>query len=211
MFISSLLFGNQGSYNLLFVDVSFTTSSNKYHFVSHHNLFLKTIAKCAHACLSNSIFKVITLGYIHTFIHEMGHAFAHYILEGGNSDIEIETGKNQPLGGCTHSHGRSSSQWSSMVVTLAGPLADTIYSVCTLVAAVAFKGYLTRPVALFLSISSVVWITGELTYALISSLNRDQGDFGRIAQIGLAPLLLSTVLLVGSSVLGFFSAAHYFK
>ncbi len=205
-FLSSLLFGTTGSYQLLGIEINFEKINNppfRFSQICNQSLisqiFSRTVGFFADNCLRSAPFRVLSLGYLHVLSHEMGHAMAFKAFTGGTPKITIFTDFG---GGTTVSNSSFSrlglSKWS--IVSASGPLTHMFFSNCILAASLALRA--SNPlIASILGIGSAIWMTGELLYA-----TRERGDFGSIAQNSHFHLALATIALVGECALGVFTA-----
>jgi hypothetical protein len=71
LFLKSLFLWREGNYHFLGTDIKF--KKNDIPFISFAN---NPVGSLGESLLSNRKFCVFTFGYLHTFIHEMGHAIA---------------------------------------------------------------------------------------------------------------------------------------
>lgn len=203
-FLKSVLFGYEGSYNILGAPVKFENELPP-HLKPPSLDGAGVISQLAFKCINSNAFRWITQGYTHVFVHEMSHAIACKVLTGLNSKVNFFTslcvGMNQYPPAI-----RNASDWKQTVISIAGPMGDVAFSTCKLIAATALKSYLSWPVALALGSGAVIWMSGELLYAYISASNGDHGDFGRIARHGNIHLALASTALVSQCALGVFAA-----
>lgn len=200
-FAKSILLGYEGAYQIgEGITVQFKKDESTFPslYSRDANIVLRALGFAAQTCIQNYAFQVLTLGYVHVFVHEMGHALANRILGGGECAITIrtttctgETGIGHHFSPITHS-----------IVDLTGPLMSVIFSSSQIFGAIAFIHHLSIPVAVGISAGASVWIIGELFYATVSSLNRDPGDFGQIASRGIVHYSICATLLIGASALG---------
>lgn len=213
-FLKSVIFGAEGSYNILGFDVSFKKNdSPRYSFAASTcssgilSIFTKSIGYLADSCLNSKVFHVITQGYAHTFVHEMGHALAFKALTNLKPKVSIYTdfcgGNNNP------GSLKSLSPKILSSIYVAGPMANMAFSSCKLVGAIALRAYLPMPVVATIGVGAVIWMIGELFLAYTSASNNDRGDFGRIARHGSNHLVLASVALVGQCVLGILAARRF--
>ncbi|MBA3958602.1 MAG: hypothetical protein H0X51_09470 [Parachlamydiaceae bacterium] len=203
-FVKSVLFGSDGNYHAFGIDIQYKQNE----LGSNSDLGgAGCISVIANRCFNSHVFHVVTQGYLHTFIHEVGHALAGKVLYGENSRIIICTSPIHPVNRRDESRFKN---WKETIYCLSGPLANMCFSTCKLVAAVAFRSYLSLPVACIFGAGAVFWISGELLYAYVSAAgNLPEGDFYKIARIGNVHLALSTVVLVGQAALGVFCAVQF--
>lgn len=205
-FVKSVLFGSEGSYNILGIQAKFEKEEPLDY--SSSILILEGagfISKIAIKCLNSNVFRWITQGYAHIFVHEMSHALTLKLFT--NQDPMIRVFKSSCTGGCIPpSASETLPIWKKTIVKVAGPMGNIALCTCKLVAATALKSYLSWPIALAIGGGAVIWMTGELLYAYTSALNRDAGDFGCIARYGDSHLALASIALVSQCALGIFAA-----
>lgn len=193
---SSLFFGSEGNYSILGQQVEFRDTDKKiYSFSSDF------IGQTAEALLTSSIFRIGTLGYLHTFIHEMGHALVGSILTQQSASITIYT--KTCLG--QTSRIQTNCPINDTLISLGGPLADIVFSIMLIFAAFAFQSTITAPVAIGICAGATIWILGEFLYAVTSLVNKDGGDFASISRNGPLHLLFATSTIVGVVAAGVFA------
>lgn len=202
-FIKSVMFGSEGSYSFFGIQTTFEKStpadfSNDFRGAS-------LISYAANVCINSQVFRYTTQGYLHVFVHEMGHALSYKLLTGKNSIIRIFqktcTGTTQhsiPL--------YRFPKWKVTIIGVTGPIGNIAFSTCKLLAAIAFKNFLTLPIAVTLGVGSVIWISGELLYAFTSAINKDSGDFHQISYMGKPYLALASAALISQAALSIFVA-----
>lgn len=217
--LSSLFTRSEPQHNIWHfggITVDFQTAKRPAYAFGSSNLVLRA----ADACLNSRIFRWISLGGAHVFVHEMGHAIK-YRLMGRKPRVVIMTNS---CSGYTYIPLRYYRPWyfplirlierepplssfQNVVVYAAGPLTNMAFSCCQLVMAVALKTYITWPISGILAGGGFIWMTGELLYAITTACRGD-GDFGAIAREGILPLTLATAALVGEFALGIWGAQH---
>lgn len=154
--LSSILLGTPGNYEINGILVNFgehaegdTVFGNSW------------FGHAVNRCLNNSVVRFLTLGYLHVFIHEMGHAFAAQ-MNGVNSTVNIYT---------QHCRGDTLNPDRSKFTALAGPLAgmalETIKLVGAIAAAVLLPPVVGLPLGILLGAGAVFWLFGEMMYAWI--------------------------------------------
>ncbi len=209
MFFASLLFGIEGNYRGLGIDISFEEKSYpQYDFYTSRSCFPVKVVGCAcENLLKSRALKILSFGYLHVFIHEMGHILAKRILNldfGSSYNINIHTnqgtGNNSPS---PYEYG-----FKHTIISVAGPAANLLFSSCICVAAAAFKSYIGWPVYLLLAAGAVSWMAGELTYATFSAIREDRGDFGRIRGEGTSHLIFASAVVISICALGILGIAY---
>lgn len=218
-FVKSILFGSQGNYNVLGVKVSFENNfsfggsfSNGLDLGPGFNasaairqpvgFFVVNFMSLA----KSHTFRVLTLGYLHVFVHEMGHALAAKILFGNSPQVSVFRNPSPELGNTNNAGGRNYGSIGDSIVHAAGPMADMIFSSCTIIAAIAFRTFISTPVTVCLVIGSVIWMTGEMCYAYASATKLTIGDFFYIRDNGWGHLLVATTILTATFAYGIFAA-----
>lgn len=196
---NSLFLGYEGIYNFGNYKIQFRKKSCASYRISG-NWFNDTLSDF----LNSYTFRVLTFSYLHVFVHEMGHVLAIKILTGYPSTIIIDThtvaGKNNSVGLC-HLTPRKNS-----IVAISGPLVSVIFSMTKIYAALAWRSFITTPLAIGIVSTGGIWVFGELFYMVHSILNQD-GDFADIARQGPAHLRISIVTMVGVVALGMLKIA----
>lgn len=188
-FLKSCLFGCRGSFSIGNHQVDFDDFSCSYTF-----------------WLNYRITHILTMSYLHSLIHELGHLFAFQVVSGGSPcTVNIQTNS---IGGYTR-FGKTSKKLSPLecsMVYLAGPLANVIFSSGKIIAAAALNSY-SPPLAVVIGAQGTFWILKELQYMIISTKRNDDGDFAQILKIGgETHQLYAMVILVSCSTLGIFTA-----
>lgn len=188
----SIFLGHPGERRFLGFSVSFVQERNKYYSFSHSNFAFYFVGQAASVLLNNYTFKVLTFGYLHTMVHEMGHALTAKLF---NVHSSIKININNCIGCTQYNNYKKLPLLKDSLVALAGPLADVIFSVSIIFAAFFASPFITVPVSTFFALGAAIWITGELYYAL-DSLNSGDGDFANIGRNGNLHLLFATVALI---------------
>lgn len=211
-----MLFGSEGEYTILGVPVRFTISAKGSMFENHaqDNLLegAGVITKLAKMCISSNVFRLISQGYSHVFVHEMSHALAWKLLNKSNESVKIRivtelcTGQFSPPAISVENR----SDWKNTIVNATGSMGNIAFSFCKLIAANRLKKYLSWPVALALSSGAATWILGELVYSFTSAVNEDGGDFGKIAKRNKKHLALASAAIIGECALGIFAVTRCF-
>jgi len=188
--ITSLLFGSEGSYNVLGVDVTFKkkpqTRSSELDII---------ILKLATKCLDNKFFFIIIQGYLHVFIHEMSHAMASRLFSIG-SNIIILTNTCEGTTNC-----KGNTYWEDTMINAAGSMGSIAFCTCKLALAIILKKYIPFPITLVLGSSALIWIAGELGYTFFSALQIYVGDYGQIARYGNIYLAVASVAILAECIL----------
>lgn len=204
--LKSLFWGSEGHFEDQGVLVHFMDSITPSE--PSNNL----IAKLRHKILSNKWFQIAHQGYLHTYIHEMGHALACKQVIPDRSCVYVHPKCNGATMGYfdTPRFLNFQLQWKQSFVDAAGPLTQMAFASLRLVAAVALRNYISWPVAFVLGTGAVYHMMEELAYAAESSVSGD-GDFGSIASSSKTHLALASAALIGECALGILSAsALYF-
>jgi hypothetical protein len=154
--LNSIFLGASGNYDINGIKVNFVENANGTN-VFENSLF----GRAVDLCLNNSAIRFLTFGYLHVFIHEMGHAFAAQ-LHGQNPIVNIYT---QSCRGDTTDCG------VNKFTALAGPLAGMTLEVVKLVGAIAMAillpPFLGLPLGIFVGAGAAFWLFGELMYAFV--------------------------------------------
>ncbi len=199
-FLQSVLFGSEGNYNILGVEVKFKKTLYSYNLGG-----VGFLSKLATECINNTAFQWLTLGYMHVLVHEFSHGIAYKLFTDRIGIITIFT--NNCSGQISNSY-KKLDDWQSSIVAVAGPVGDIAFSIFQLIAATRLKSYLSTPFALLLGGGAVFWISGELLYAFVSAKNKDSGDFGNIAKYSELYLMLASVTIISEVALGVFLAIN---
>ncbi len=205
--LGSILFGCEGEYEILGGKVQFgkydddTTSP-----VGTKSLPLQIISNTARAIARNQVFKVVTFGYLHVFMHTIGHALAYKILTGSPLDIEIDTDSC----GSLVDEDFKLPPIKQFITSLSGPLLNMTLCSIQLVAATALCHYVGLPIAGVIAGGSIMWICAEFAFAGCSMI-KQEGDFANISRMGILPFITSIAMLVGTSALGVFASYKQLK
>lgn len=196
---SSLLLGTEGKYSILGQQVEFINTDEKIYSFS-----TDFISKTAEALLTSSFFRIGTLGYLHTFIHEMGHALVVSFLTKKTASITLYSKMSLGYTIMPQAFGRLSPMGNTLV-NMSGPLADIIFSIALIFGSFALQSRITAPVAMGIRLGAITWIFGEFLYAANSLVNQDDGDFAYIAREGPLHLVFASSVIVGVLALGVFA------
>lgn len=171
------------------------------HYDPRSNCLMRIVGRSADCCLQSRIFSLLTLGHLHTFIHELGHVVAHRLLTGGEATMNLSTATC--VGFTTYHPGiRSPSPIGATWIDLSGPIAGVIFSAVLMIGIFAITHYVPMSQGLSLGLRigigapAALWIIGEFLYAGVSASKEDHGDFGQIAKRGRSHLLISIATLV---------------
>jgi hypothetical protein len=204
-FVKSLMFGSEGSYNVL--DTPVTFDSNKSGESSQDSSARAVKLDCdpitgevikieseaetvepvkeqrnlpkriMNTVANNRAFQVMSQGYTHVLVHEMGHALAYKLFTGDNASIIIHS----DCTGETHMPKKPDlPAWQQSIIASAGSLSNLAFSGGKLAAAAALRS-VSKPVAIILGSGAALWMVGELMYSASSALSRNEGDFGIIS------------------------------
>jgi len=200
-FLKSIIYGSEGSYDFLGVPVKFEKMETHYSFSNKQkkSSLSKSIACLADLCVTSKSFAILTGGYTHCLIHEYGHAFTCKLLKRHVCGIRISS--NSALGRTSMLCNTLPSYQKSIIDT-AGPFLGISYSCCKLISALALKKYISRPVAFSIAAGALIWILGEIFYALFSVIKKDGGDFGQIAKRGKVHVIAATGALLVPTTIG---------
>lgn len=185
--------GAQGSYNMAGIQVHFTKETPHNIEVFDDSWFGRSIS----LLLGSSAFRFMTMGYLHVFIHEMGHALVAK-MQDQTPKVKVYTKTCQ---GITETETRQDIRGTLM--TLAGPLTSVVFESIKLMSATAIATVIPGMVGMALGIGigagAAIWTFGELVYAFVGS----SGDWNDIAQIGWLHLAASLSALLGATLLGY--------
>ena len=173
--INSILFGAQGSYKIGNITINYDPVDNGEINILGNNLF----SKLGKALLTNKVMAIVSLGYLHITIHELGHAIAEQMLAKRTISSTITVFTKTCTGNC--SVGSSNERWKEIAILIAGPLADVLFSImqCMLGFMCISAGFFgSTCLGSILIASGVSWIAGELFYA-----TRPYGDVGKIVHL----------------------------
>lgn len=160
-FLGSLFFGLPGKYSTGNLEVDFVSEKQG------SDVFGNTwFGRSVQTVLGCSAVRCLTLGYLHVFIHEMGHVLAAKLCGDSYQKINILIDTCQ---GAATGNG-------SKFCCIAGPLTGMAWEIAKLTAAVACVFFLPMPIGIplgvFLGMGSVFWLFGEIAYGFSG-----QGDW----------------------------------
>jgi hypothetical protein len=154
--LNSIFLGAAGNYDIHGIRVNFVDNAGDVK-VFENSRF----GRAANLCLSSTAVKLLTLGYLHLFVHEMGHAFAAQ-WQGKNPIVNVYT---QSCSGETiHS---SVNKFTALAGPLAGMTLELIKLIGAIATAILFPPILGIPLGMFVGSGAAFWIFGELMYALV--------------------------------------------
>ena len=157
-----ILLGLETESNLNGIKINFNNQA------SGVNVFGNTLfAKATGFLLGQPIVKIATFGYLHVFIHEMGHALAAQLCGDPSPSINVYTSTCR--GDTRFSEGAKFSRSQRLFITLTGPILSTIWEIVKLISAIGLAILLPSPIGstlgLFIGVGSAFWIFGEVAYA----------------------------------------------
>lgn len=215
-FIKSVLFGNEGSYNVFGVDVYFVKEPPKNMPIPPSGIPERYI-KIINYILRSRIFAVVTQCRLHNFIHEIGHLVVGLkVLHAEQAKIIIikDISFDKPLA-LTTIKARKFNGIKYSFLKVAGPMTGVAFASCELMLATAMRNLCTVP-SYILGIGAVFSILNELLYAGISITHyfrsngshsyHTLGDFGDIARNSKKHLALASLALISECALGIFGA-----
>lgn len=141
--------------------------------------------------------QILTLGYLHVFIHELGHALYGKVAGAPAAKITVINssceGKSQsPL---------NTGRMNMPLFSFAGPFAGMAFRV-SLLAVCFFSGAALPMVALLvIKASSIAWMTGEMAYMVAGSIGGG-GDWREISDAGWVPWTLCTGTYTAAYITG---------
>lgn len=159
----------------------------------------------------NRPFPLLTGGYLHVAVHEMGHSLASKAFGDLGVKARIYVKDGILFGGMSiHSHPPKG--WLADTTSLAmGPIAGCALSGIQMIALASLKDRISTPVAIALSTGPLIWLFGECLYATTSMIQKDSGDWGRLRKLGPISLISGSVGLVSVCALGLFGALKMWK
>ncbi len=197
-FLKSIFVGKAGHYHILGVDVEF----RNYYTTNNIDLRIEKI-------VGNVGFKLVTQGYAHVFVHEMGHALANKLLNSSSNGQERIAILTQSCTGYSSQLRKNSNNLKDSIISAAGPMFDVTFCICKLMAAamlIKTKNAYLLPGALVLAVGGSSWMFGEILYACTSVINRNsKGDFRQIANNSSVHLICASVALITQCALGIFA------
>lgn len=213
-FASSILFGAENKFCILGIDVEFKKQPKMAYSLSEGSW--NPILHLADFCLQSRAFGLTTLGCAHVFVHEMGHAIAHRCLTGTTPKVTVITNTLSGYTICPQIVEKYSLWYLPFIkfsrpvprllnhmsiMSAMGPLTNTAFANCQLITAVALRTYISWPVSVALATGAVIWMFGELLYAITAVCGQGGGDFGCIHNNGKFHLALAVTALVAENVL----------
>ena len=133
-FVSSALFGSEGSYNILGVDVKFKEKTPIEMSTEMSTLDgAGLISTLAQAIIGSTIFRLASQGYLHVFVHEMGHALSFGLFKNQNTTVTIHQDTCTGVTDYPSTTGKIA-RWKNSVISAAGPMTNMAFSACKLVA-----------------------------------------------------------------------------
>ena len=198
--IKSLFLGESGNYNILGTPIKF--QKNSINFNSFSDDF---VGRMGDFVLKSRVFHILTFGYIHTLVHEMGHALAAKVLSNSSARITINT---TSLSGVTSISNTRFTPIKSSLIDLGGPLTDVIFSCTQIFFAFLLSPYISTIGAMSIALGASIWIFGELFYA-VDALKSGRGDFAGIARNGTSHLIGASSIMLSSIALGIFATYKF--
>lgn len=194
-FISSIFLGSEGSYNFLGHEIEFNknlpSSESSLKSNQRNTDYLK---------LDKSLIHIISFSFIHTLVHELGHALINQLFTEQKSKIFIDT--HAGAGSATCPGRWTLSNWKVSLISAAGPMANMAFSIIKLAAAYFLKAYLPWRIILAIGISSLLAMAHEMHYAYTSVKTKDSGDFDTISKNGSKHLILASTVLITQFAVG---------
>lgn len=192
----SLLWGREGSYSILGIETQFSPLergdierlSNPKDSFESRNIVEEVVDDIIYTCYTSPTFRVLTLDYFQTFIHEMGHALAAKLNH--SKEIEVRIHTDFPTGTTSH----KSHPERMAIITFAGPALSTAFA-CSKLAIGRFLRHYSRPVAYFLETGAVINMLRELSYS-----TKRYGDFDKLRKVHWSLPPLGITLLVYACV-----------
>lgn len=162
-FFNSIFFGTPGTYKIHNIEMTFTKEELDI------DVFKQTwFGRCVNLCLGNSLFRFLTFGYLHVFIHELGHALASLLQ--GHKHVKIKISTNTCKGVTEWQDFTKALIGPEFFTSIAGPLAGMTLETIKLIGAIALgvllPSFIGLPLEIAIGAGSVIWLLGELSYAL---------------------------------------------
>jgi hypothetical protein len=220
-FLKSVLFGYEGSYNILGIPVTFQYKG-RFTIPRDYATFLQaeypppnsTNPSEKTSQLSNKILNIhefmreagdrlTSLGYTVTFVHEMSHALADKFFN-LSPEVFINTRKlTGGFGSTTVYLPPSLANWKRTIIYSAGCIGAVVFCTSIIVMAVAVEKYVSRYIVIILqSLALGQAIFQGIVYPFTSIYHHDDGDFGQIAKhCGDTHLVLATTAVVMQTAL----------
>lgn len=158
--------------------------------------------------LNSSLCRLVTQGKLHALSHELGHAIASKILIQGSPRIKIANNCTGTIYLPKSYH--QASPIAKTIINASGPLGNIIFCNLKLIATIALKHLLPKPLVHILALGTVLWMTGEVFYAYSTVKNHIYYDYGEIAERSRAHLMIATGFLVAGYACGILLSAQVF-
>lgn len=203
--IRSLITGNSGSYTLCGIPIIFFDTDEKY---IYQNLNGSVLSPIANKIRNSFIFNILSQSNCHMLAHEMSHALMFKFFSCFPKEININTKTNKStllLDSEHYSEYYDINPWKKTCIHIAGSMGNIFFSMAKICGALALRNYISSPIAFLISGATSIWIIGELFYSYTSCIKKDYGDFGRIAQNGLAHSIVAATALVTQTILSAFA------
>lgn len=211
-FIKSLVLGCNGSYQFWGTDIHFLTDNNALTENQDNSseqrtsgMLLGSIERILIRTLASKAFGISTLGYAHVLAHELGHALSYKLFFGGNTKVTILTDSCAGLTTRNDFFYSVDHPWKLTFFRLAGPMAGVAFSSAQVGLAILLKK-ITLPGAFILGTGGLLWIIGELFYAIHSIITENEtGDFYPIKLEGNPQFALASFALISQCALSAFA------
>ena len=212
--IRSVLFGDEGYYNIWGVPVIFKKRPQPVFGRMDFQGSIEgdsVISKIATQCINSHLFIWMTQGYLHLLTHEMSHALAYKFFLRENGEVQIIQDPCIGLHLFSPQVIQRAADWEKTMIDIAGSMGNVAFSLGKLALAIALKDRLPQPVSIALGGGAMMWIAGELFYSYLSVVEPQRdGDFSLIAKRNKMHLLLASAALITETSLGIFAAAKLY-